>query len=473
MVTVRKLKLRKGSKAFTGIRSINGDHPFKEAVPGGYVEYEARLRRGGKVTWFNFRLAREMGLLPAGHGDELTPELAAAVLDTFSIIIINEYDITTNLDVDPKEKRGNGYMATRYLQLQHPDKRGKQSGDGRSIWNGFYKGKGGRVWDISSCGTGATCLSPAAVINNKFYKSGDRNISYGCGYSNLSEGLIDVLFSEIFERNSIQTERVLCVIEYPGSFCVTVRAGLNLIRPSHFFNHLRQQQPERLRGVADLFIEREIANKTWKPVPRGMNKYKYMLRQLTRTFALATARFESDYIFCWLDWDGDNVLADGGVIDFGSVRQFGLYHHEYKFDDDARWSTNIKQQKGKALHMLQSFAQVVDYLNTGRRRPRQHFSRSQEFRYFERVFREEKRRLLLIRMGFRPDTAAIMVKRNRRLLERFEGEFYRFERRATKKGPVRVPDGINRNVVYSMRDILRELPAHIRKTFKISGRTCS
>ena len=68
-------------------------------------------------------------------------------------------------------------------------------------------------------------------------------------------------------------------------------------------------------------------------------------------FDLIMTRFENDYIFCWLDWDGDNILIkDGGVIDFGSVRQFGLYHHAYRFDDDERWSTNIKEQKKKVYY---------------------------------------------------------------------------------------------------------------------------
>ena len=48
----------------------------------------------------------------------------------------------------------------------------------------------------------------------------------------------------------------------------------------------------------------------------------------------------------WLDWDGDNILTDGSIIDYGSVRQFGLYHHSYRFADIDRMSTSSASEKG-------------------------------------------------------------------------------------------------------------------------------
>ena len=61
-----------------------------------------------------------------------------------------------------------------------------------------------------------------------------------------------------------------------------------------------------------------------------------MLRLLSKDFAEFAAKLEMDYIFAWLDWDGDNVLADAGIIDYGSVRQFGLRHDQYRYDDVER-----------------------------------------------------------------------------------------------------------------------------------------
>ena len=139
--------------------------------------------------------------------------------------------------------------------------------------------------------------------------------------------------------------------------------GLNLLRPSHFFAQLKQSNYDELKQLVDYYIDRQISNKTWKLTSKE-NRYDRFLSEMTYTFADIAAKFEIFYIFCWMDWDGDNILADGGIIDFGSVRQFGLYYHEYRFDDDDRWSTSIKEQKLKSKYTVQTFAQIVDYLKT-------------------------------------------------------------------------------------------------------------
>lgn len=82
---------RKPSPAsYPQFRELDGRHPFKAAVPDGFVDYRARRLRGGKVVFFNFELAREMGLVPAAHPDTLTPALSRAILDAFCLVIINE-----------------------------------------------------------------------------------------------------------------------------------------------------------------------------------------------------------------------------------------------------------------------------------------------------------------------------------------------------------------------------------------------
>ena len=82
--------------------------------------------------------------------------------------------------------------------------------------------------------------------------------------------------SETFHRNGIPTERVLAVLTLSNGFAITVRAARNLIRPSHFFVWLKQNNLERLRGVTDLYIERETANAeeegvefVWLAAPKG------------------------------------------------------------------------------------------------------------------------------------------------------------------------------------------------------------
>lgn len=439
------------SKRYDKIRAIDGRHPFKEAVPEAYVEYQVRIRNRGKVRFFNFPLAKEMGIIPASHTHQLSTELSRVLLETFGIIIINEYDLAHQIKFRLEDIKENTYMATRYLQLQHPDRKGLHSGDGRSIWNGYAMHRG-KTWDITSCGTGATRLSPATALKKVFFRSGDPSVSYGCGYSTLSEGIIDILFSEILSRNNVSTERVLCVIEYPGGFSVTVRAGLNLIRPSHFFNHLKQGNWQSLKAVTDYFIDRQVSNGLWKKPRR--NRYDELLRHMTETFAMIAANFEAQYIFCWLDWDGDNILADGGIIDFGSVRQFGLYFHEYRFDDDERWSTTIKEQKNKARYTVQCFAQIVDFIKTGRKRKLQEFRNHPCLQRFHQIYAQRKRELLLWRLGLKTSERRDLMRLHPKLIERFEKTFSSLEQKKTKSGPDPVPDGINWHVLFSMRRLI-------------------
>ena len=167
---IKETKPVKEFSTYAKFKEIDGTHPLKKNIPEAVVEYQVRTRHGGQVAFFNFDLAKEIGLLPEDHPHELTKELKEEILNTFSIVIINEYDLMNNFNFPKEEIRPNTYMATRYLQLQHPCKKGTTSGDGRSIWNGQVS-KGQKTWDISSCGTGATRLSPACNINKKFYQT--------------------------------------------------------------------------------------------------------------------------------------------------------------------------------------------------------------------------------------------------------------------------------------------------------------
>lgn len=447
---------------YARIRAIDGTHPLRNAALGTCIDYRARARKNGKVAYFNFELAKEMGLIPSNHPHKITKALSNALLDTFAIQIINEYDIINKTRIPKAEIKPNKYMATRYLQLQHPNKTGVTSGDGRSIWNGCTRYRG-TTWDISSCGTGATCLSPATAINQKFYRTGDPSVSYGCGYAELSEGIGNAIFSEVFHRNNIPTERTLLVIEFPRGLAINVRAGKNLIRPSHFFNHLKQENYERLKGVADYFIDRQIKNKVFDEKRCQKRPYQYLLNYICETFADICAKFENDYVFCWLDWDGDNILADGGIIDYGSIRQFGLFHHEYRFDDVERWSTTITEQKNKARYIVQTFAQMVDFLESKTKKPLSKFRKSAIINRFNRRFEEKKREYFLERIGFDKKHISLLIENAQRLIDRFEKDFAYFERATSTQGQVRLEDGITKNAIFCMRDILRELPIHLSK----------
>jgi hypothetical protein len=351
-------------------------------------------------------------------------------------------------------------MATRYLQLQHPDRCGRTSGDGRSVWNGSVSHRG-ITWDISSQGTGVTRLCPATATEKRFFKTGNRYASYGCGTAALAEGLSTLLMSETFHRNGIPTERVLAVIEFPGGLAINVRAARNLLRPSHFFAHLKQGNREALEACVSLFIERQIVNRDWPAIEGRARQLRFFAAQTARTFARTAALFESEYVFCWLDWDGDNILADGAIIDYGSVRQFGLYHREYRFEDVGRMSTTLPEQRRKARHIVQNFAQIRDFLLNGKKLPLGSFRNDPILALFDDEFERTSNRLLLHRVGLEPGLAARVLQSDPECVQRFRRIHSWFERARSSRGRVRVADGLSWNAIYCTRDLLRELPLRL------------
>jgi uncharacterized protein YdiU (UPF0061 family) len=392
--------------------TIDGRHPFRNAVPDGFVDYAARTRHGGTVLYFNFALAREMGLIPGDHPAVLDEHLCKAILETFSLTIINEYDLMQNTRIPARDIRPHKYMATRYLQLQHADKKGLTSGDGRSIWNGcFADHQPGKttLWDVSSCGTGATRLSPATSSEGRFIKTGDQNVSYGCGRADLQEGIGAAINSEIFHYNGVPTERTLAVLAFNDNTSINVRASRNLLRPAHFFYHVKQNDYQGLKDAIDYYIDRQISNGDWPRIAKGKNRYQHLLEQMAVCFGKAAAMFEMEYIFCWMDWDGDNILADAGIIDFGSVRQFGLFHSEYRYEDVDRYSTSIGEQRSKARYIVQTFAQIADFLVTGTKKPLRNFTKDTSLHLFSQTFERTSDELILYKMGFDPKQTRILI----------------------------------------------------------------
>jgi uncharacterized protein YdiU (UPF0061 family) len=354
-------------------------------------------------------------------------------------------------------------MATRYLQLQHDDKLGLQSGDGRSIWNGQIKDSN-KLWDITSCGTGGTKLSPATTKHNKFFENGDPSISYGCGFAEVDEGISQALFSEFFLKNKIKTERTLLVLEFEKGYAINVRAHTSLLRPSHFFLHLKQSNYDQLKNLVDYYIDSQKSLKSWSECPSDSKKYNYFLEKIASDFGHMASVFESEYIFCWLDWDGDNILMDGSIIDYGSIRQFGMFHADYRYDDVERFSTSILEQRDKAKHIVQCFAQLVDYIKTKEKKNLKHFKDAKSLSTFDNVFETHKNKSLLIKIGLDEKTANTLIEQKSRLVHDFRKVFSYFERAKSAEGLVKVSDGVSWNAIFCMRDILRELPKLIIAT---------
>src|SRR5262245_31659864 len=207
-------------------KELNGNHPWREVSSDGYIDYQARYRPRGRVLYFNFPLARELQLIPQNHPVTVTKELERTILETFSLQIINEYDLKLGKRFPSATVKSGRFMATRYLQTQHKNKQGKTSGDGRSIWNGMLKTRS-LIFDVSSRGTGATILSPGAQKSDGAVETGDESYGYSSGLAELDEMLGSAVMSEIFYRQGIPTERCLAVIGYPDGTAIGVRSAPN------------------------------------------------------------------------------------------------------------------------------------------------------------------------------------------------------------------------------------------------------
>jgi uncharacterized protein YdiU (UPF0061 family) len=432
---------------------INGQHPWQKILPEACVLYPVRNLNNGQVIYFNFALAKEMGLIPKNHPHELNKALEKTILDTFCVQIINDYDQQNKSFAKNIVSKVHRYMATRYLQLQHNSKTGKTSGDGRSIWNGCVE-HNGKQWDVSSRGTGVTSLAPGYVDAGKPIPTGCTSFGYACGQADLDELVGSALMSEIFHRQGIKTERMLVIIKTSHDQGIGVRAALNLVRPAHIFLHLKQGNVSALTRACDFLIERQVKNKEWQVTAKGRQKYDVMLSKISSDFAKFAARLDTDYIFVWLDWDGDNVLANGGIIDYGSVRQFGIRHDQYRYDDVDRFSTTLNEQKHKAQAIVQVFAQAVDFIKTGRKKSLELFKSHPDVIAFEQSFEKFRLEHLLYRVGFENKQIELLIKKHFHLVQEFDRLYKYFERRKISKEMQKVPDGVNRPALFNMRQMM-------------------
>jgi len=438
---------------------IDGTHPWRNVSPDGYVDYQARYRPHGRVLFFNFPLAKEMGLIPSDHPSSIGKDLEQAILDTFSLQIINEYDLQQGKKFPPETIKPHPYMATRYLQTQHRNKQGKTSGDGRSIWNGYVESDN-LVFDISSRGTGATILSPGAQETQKLMATGDTTYGYSSGLADLDEMLGSAVMSEIFYRQGIPTERCLAVIGFPDATAIGVRTAPNLIRPAHMFRYLKQGRLEELKASVDYFIDREVQNGFWKIPANEKDRYTKALDYFARSYAKLAALLEEEYIFNWLSWDGDNMLASGAMLDYGSIRQFAAKHDKYRYKDVDRYSASLAEQRGWARTTIQVFAQAMSFITSGVKENLNNFKNAECLRVFDESFARERDERMLWRIGFTPEQIAYLMSNAQKEIRDFDRSLSYFEDRKVTKGIEKLPDGFTHNPVFLIRNLLRLLPAY-------------
>jgi len=440
-------------------KEIDGTHPWRNVSPDGYIDYQARYRPHGRVLYFNFALAKEMDLIPSDHRASITKDLEQVILDTFSLQIINEYDLERGKKYPPDTIKPHPYMATRYLQIQHRSRQGKTSGDGRSIWNGYIKSDN-LIFDISSRGTGATILSPGAQQAEKPLPTGDESYGYSSGLADLDEMLGSAVMSEIFYRQGIPTERCLAVIGFPDTSAIGVRTAPNLIRPAHLFRYLKQGRHEELKASIDYFIDREVDNGFWEIRDDPNERYTKALDYFARSYAKLAAILEEEYIFNWLSWDGDNMLASGAILDYGSIRQFAAKHDKYRYNDVDRYSASLAEQRGWARSLVQVFAQTMAFVESGAKENLNNFKNAECLHVFDEAFENERDQRLLWRIGFTPEQIAYLMNNARQEIRDFDRSMRYFEDRKVRKGIEKLPDGFTHSPVFLIRNLLRLLPAY-------------
>jgi len=438
---------------------LDGSHPWREVSPDGYQDYQARYRPGGRVVYFNFPLAAELGLVRSNHPKRMNRRLEKAILDTFALQIINEYDLTHPETWAGTKVKPGKYMATRYLQLQHKSRSGRTSGDGRAIWNGTIATPT-LTFDVSSRGTGATCLCPGAQIAKGPLRTGDDRVGYGSGTADLDEMLGTAVMSEIFYRQGYPTERTLTVIDFGDGTAIGVRTAPNLIRPAHIFRYLKQGRHRELKRSFDYFLRRQTDNGFWKLPTDARGKYRKAVRYLARSYGKMAALLEEEYIFNWLSWDGDNLLASGAILDYGSVRQFAAKHDKYRYDDVDRWSSSLTEQRYWARELIRAFAQAADFVLTSRKRNLRRFRRAPCLRTYDRAFDRERDRRFLWRLGFMPGQIDRLMRRARREITDLRRALVFFEDLKISKGLEAIGDGVTHRPVFLIRNLLRFLPEY-------------
>jgi hypothetical protein len=462
-IDLKMKNLLRTTEEYSQFEKINGTHPLQEQLPEGMLLYPVRKLEKGRVTYFNFDLARDMGLLSKNHPNKMNPNLEKIILNTFCIQIINEYDQQSEKKFDVTRIKPHKFMATRYLQLQHKNKKGATSGDGRSIWNGVVTHEG-TTWDVSSRGTGVTALSPGAVEAARPLKTGEEEFGYGCGLAEVEELYGSAIMSEIFHRQGLSTERVLTVIDIGKGLGIGVRAAPNLLRPAHMFLYLKQNRYAPLKKATQYFIDRQMLNRVWKFEKRNGTYYDSMLSLLSVEFAKFAAQLERNYIFVWLDWDGDNLLAHPGIIDYGSVRQFGIRHDQYRYDDVQRYSTNLNEQRQKARFTVQIFCQLVDYLKTKNKKSLSHFAHSKTLKQYDAAFEQNLRLVFLQQVGMSPSEAQKMIENHSGPVNKLYQDYLVLEKTKTCGQVRKLPDGINHPAIFNMRAFLREYPQLFKGT---------
>src|SRR6266496_4519179 len=225
------------------------------------------------------------------------------------------------------------------------------------------------------------------------------------------------------------------------------RFSLRIIN-EHDLKHGKKYPPETTKPkpyMATRYLETQHHNKQGKTSGDGRSIWNVL---------------EEEYIFNWLAWDGDNLLASGAILDYGSIRQFAAKHDKYRFKDVDRYSASLREQRGCARMIVQVFAQALDFARTGVKHNLNEFKNAECLKTFDLTFEAERDRRMLWRIGFTPAQIEHVMAVGQKEICEFHRSLSYFEDRKVSKGIEKLPDGFTHNPVFLIRNLLRLLPAY-------------
>jgi hypothetical protein len=154
------------------------------------------------------------------------------------------------------------------------------------------------------------------------------------------------------------------------------------------------------------------------------------------------------------------MLASGAVLDYGSIRQFAAKHDKYRFKDLDHYSASLAEQRGWAKTLVQVFAQVMAFIESGVKENLNNFRNAECLRVFDEAFAKEREQRMLWRIGFTPEQIAHLMNNAQKEIRDFDRSLSYFEDRKVRKGIEKLPDGFTHNPVFLIRNLLRLLPAY-------------
>jgi hypothetical protein len=215
-----------------------------------------------------------------------------------------------------------------------------------------------------------------------------------------------------------------------------------------------------VKASVDYVIDREIENGFWELPSGGRTRYSKALDYLARSYGRMAAVLEEEYIFNWLSWDGDNMLASGAILDYGSIRQFAAKHDKYRYKDVDRYSASLREQRRWARLLVQVFAQAMEFIQTGEKQNLRNFKDAECLKTFDLAFEGEKDFRILWRIGFTLMQIEHLMQKAQREIKDFHRAVSYFEDLKISKGIERLPDGFTHKPVFLIRNLLRLLPAY-------------